>query len=133
MAIIEVIAKGHLPRVSYPSVANDKGDNEIISGAVRRSSGIYLTAEETPGKSQLGDRLMKAERPVIASNWTPYLPMNDPQLVRKGVGRKEGRKEGVKNDREGKSNRRILKFLHTTQSIEENLWCIFKISSILGQ
>ena len=28
----------------------------MILGAVRRSSGIYLTAEENPGKSQLGDR-----------------------------------------------------------------------------
>ena len=30
---------------SVTSVANDKGDNEKIPGAVHRSPGIYLTAE----------------------------------------------------------------------------------------
>jgi hypothetical protein len=37
---------------------NDKGANEIglIQKAVHRSPGIYLTAEENPGKPQLGDR-----------------------------------------------------------------------------
>ena len=44
---------------SVKSVANDKGDNEMILGAVHRSPGICLTAEENPRKSQLGDRLMK--------------------------------------------------------------------------
>ena len=39
-------------------VANDMGDNEIPEG-MHRSRGIYLTAEENPGKPQLGDRLMK--------------------------------------------------------------------------
>ena len=43
---------------SVASVTNDKGDNEMILGAVHRSSGIYLTAEENPRKPQL-DRLMK--------------------------------------------------------------------------
>ena len=33
---------------SVTSVANDKGDNEMILGAVRRSPGICLTAEENP-------------------------------------------------------------------------------------
>ena len=31
---------------SVASVANDKGDNEIIPGAVHRSPGIYLTVKE---------------------------------------------------------------------------------------
>ena len=31
---------------SFTSVANDKGDNEMILGAVHRSPGICLTAEE---------------------------------------------------------------------------------------
>jgi hypothetical protein len=31
-----------------PSVANDKGDNEMIPGAVHRSPDICLTAEELP-------------------------------------------------------------------------------------
>ena len=40
---------------SVTSVANDKGDNEMLLGAVRRSPGICLTAEEDPGKPQLGE------------------------------------------------------------------------------
>ena len=44
---------------SVTSVANDKGDNEMILGAVHRSPSICLTAEENPRKPQLGDRLMK--------------------------------------------------------------------------
>ena len=44
---------------SIMSVANDKGDNEMIPGAVRRSSGICLKADENPGKPQLGVHLMK--------------------------------------------------------------------------
>ena len=43
---------------SVTSVANDKGDNEMIPGAVHRSLGICITAEENSGKSQLGHRLM---------------------------------------------------------------------------
>ena len=35
---------------SVTSVSNDKGDNEIILGAVHRPPGIYLTAEENPRK-----------------------------------------------------------------------------------
>ena len=37
---------------SVTSVANDKGDGH-------RTPGICLTAEENPGKPQIGDRLMK--------------------------------------------------------------------------
>ena len=45
---------------SVTSVANDKGDNEMILGAVHRSPGICFTAEKNLGKPQLGDgRLMK--------------------------------------------------------------------------
>ena len=40
-------------------VTNDKGDNEMILGAVHRSPGMCLTAEENPRKPQLRDRLMK--------------------------------------------------------------------------
>ena len=46
---------------SVTSVANDKGDNEMILGAVHRSPGICLIAEENPRKPQLGDRLMKSK------------------------------------------------------------------------
>ena len=44
---------------SVTSVANDKGDNEMIPGTVHRS-GVCLTTEETAGKPQLGDRLTKS-------------------------------------------------------------------------
>ena len=40
---------------SVTSVSNDKGDNETILGAVHRSPGICLTAEENARKPQLGD------------------------------------------------------------------------------
>ena len=43
---------------SAMSVANDKGDNDMILGAVYRSPGICLTVEENPRKPRLGDRLM---------------------------------------------------------------------------
>ena len=33
---------------SVTSVANDKGNNEMILGAVHRSPGICITAEENP-------------------------------------------------------------------------------------
>ena len=48
-----------LAQVSHQShwSAKDNGDNEMILGTVHRSPGIYLTAEETPGKPQLGLRL----------------------------------------------------------------------------
>jgi hypothetical protein len=37
--------------------ANEKGDNEMILGAVHKYPGIYLTAEENPKEPQLGDSL----------------------------------------------------------------------------
>ena len=39
---------------SVTSLSNDKGDNEMIPGAVHRSPAICLKAEENPGKHQLG-------------------------------------------------------------------------------
>jgi hypothetical protein len=41
------------------SVANDKGDNKMILGAVHRSPTICFTAEENTRKPKLADRLMK--------------------------------------------------------------------------
>ena len=35
--------------------ANDKGDNEMILGAVHRSPGICFTAEVNPGNPKLGN------------------------------------------------------------------------------
>ena len=63
------LANGHLPRVSC-LLANDKGANDVEIGAVHRSLGIYLTAEESPGKPQLED--------YAASHcfgWAHYLQM----------------------------------------------------------
>ena len=51
--------------------ANYKGDNAMIPEAVPRSPGIYFMTEENPEKPQLGDRLMKAVRPL---KWGPLLP-----------------------------------------------------------
>ena len=45
--------------VSVTSVANDKGDNEMILGAVHKSPGHCLIAEETLRNPQLEDPLMK--------------------------------------------------------------------------
>ena len=45
-----VLAIGHLPRVSFQS-SNDKGDNEMIPGALHKPPGIYLTVEENPDKT----------------------------------------------------------------------------------
>jgi hypothetical protein len=61
--------------VSVTSVTNDKGDNEIILGAVHRSPGICLTAEENPRKPQLGYHLMKGLCDQSASNGAPSLQM----------------------------------------------------------
>ena len=70
------LANGHLSRVLDQSrLTANKGDNEMIHGAVHRSPSIYLTTEENPGNPQLGDSLMKVVRLVIASVWVPYLEM----------------------------------------------------------
>ena len=47
----------HAPRSCQSHLpTNDKGDNEMILGAVDRCPHICLTAEENPGKPQRGDR-----------------------------------------------------------------------------
>ena len=62
----------------------------MIPGAVHRSPGICLTAEENPARRPSDEG---AVRPVIASNWVPFL-----QLMSVGShstsGREKGRKEG---------------------------------------
>ena len=58
----------------------------MILGAVHKSPGICLTAEENPRKLQLGDRLMKGLK------WGPFAPNEVGRIaqhVRKGEGRKE--------------------------------------------
>ena len=72
-ASVQLILKDHFPRVSRQSClsANYKSDNEMIPGAAHGSPGIYLRTEENSENPKLGDRLMKALRPVIASNGIP--------------------------------------------------------------
>ena len=81
---------------SLMSVVNDKGDNEMILGAVHRSPGICLTAEENPRKPQLGDCPMKG----LCNQSSPQMesfPLNEVgrivQHVKEGDGRKEGKDE----------------------------------------
>ena len=52
-----------------------KSDEEMEPGTVHRFLGIYFKAMEILGKPQLGDSLLKAVLPVIASNGVPYLQM----------------------------------------------------------
>ena len=63
---------------SVTSVTNDKGDNEMILGAVHRSPGICLTAEENSKlqkTSAKGPSDEGAVQPIIASNGVPFLQM----------------------------------------------------------
>ena len=62
-------------------------------GLVYRTPGIWLTGEENIGKPQLGDRLMKTVRSVIASIGAPYIRM-------KSVGSEcaPGREKEIKNE-----------------------------------
>ena len=73
---------------SVTSVANDKDDNEMILGAVHRSPGICLTAEENLRKPQLGDRLMKGLSCRL--KWSPFPPNEVGRIAqhdRKGEGK----------------------------------------------
>ena len=62
----------------------------MIPGAVHRSPGNCLTAEENHGKP-----LMKAVQPFIASNGVPYLQMRSVGPHSTPVWAKEGKKEGI--------------------------------------
>ena len=44
---------------SVTSVADNKGDNEMILGAVHRPPGICIAVDESLGEPQLGNRVMK--------------------------------------------------------------------------
>ena len=82
---------------SVTSVANDKGDNEMIPGTVHGSRGICLRAEENPGKPQLGDRLMKGLCDQSLSQWDSFPPNEvgrSAQYVRMGERSMEG-EDGV--------------------------------------
>jgi hypothetical protein len=61
-------------------------DNEMTPEALHRSTGIYLTAEESPGKPQLGDHLKKGCATSHRLKWGSF-PPNEvdriPQQVKK--------------------------------------------------
>ena len=86
------------PKATFPSVAsvtsvaNDKGDNEMILGAMHRSPDNCLTVEENPGKPQLGDRRMNELCDQSSPQMGPF-PPNEvgriAQHVRKGEGTKQ--------------------------------------------
>ena len=82
---------------SVTSIANDKGDNEMILGAVHISPGICLTAEQNSRKPQIGDHLMKGlcVRPVIASNGVHFLQMKSVGSHSTSGREKEGKREGL--------------------------------------
>ena len=97
----------HAPSVaSVTFVANDKGNNEMIPGAANRSPGICLTAEENPGKPQIGDFLMKAVWLAIASNVVSYFQMTSVESHSTYGREKEGKKGkmGFVSERERESH-----------------------------
>ena len=76
---------------SVTSVANHKGANEIILGAVHRSPDICVTAEENPTKPQQGDRLMKGCATSHRLKWGPF-PPNEVGRIAQHVRKEEERK-----------------------------------------
>ena len=89
---------------SVTSVGYDKGVNDMIPGALHRSPGTCLAAEGNLGKPQLGDRHMKAVRPVSASNGVLCLQMGS-----------VGSNSTLGRDNEGKMDRvRIFLFIIST-------------------
>ena len=61
--------------MSVTSVANDKGDNEMIPGAMHRS-GISLTAEENSGKPPGGELSYKSYNTSVFRNQVLMLSPN---------------------------------------------------------
>ena len=79
---------------SVTSVTNDKGDNEMVPGAVIRSPGNCLTTERNPRKLQLGVRMMKGLFDQSCLKLGPFPPNEvgrSVQYIRKRVETKEGR------------------------------------------
>ena len=86
-------AKCHLPRVSVTSVANEKSDNEMIPGAVHRSSDFpygWGNPRKTSGRTPSDEGAM---RPVIALNGVPFLLIRSVVSHSTSGREKEGKKE----------------------------------------
>ena len=86
------LANSHLSQVSHQShlLDNDKGDNEVKSGAVHKFPSIYLAAEENSRKF----RRLSAEGCVTSHclKWGPF-PPNDVSRVAQTVREEEGSKQ----------------------------------------
>ena len=89
---------------SVTSVSNDKGYNDMILGAVHRSPGIFLTAKENPGKSQLGDRLKKG----LCNQSSPQMG----SFSRNEVGRNVRHVRKVEGRRKGKDGEGAILFIY---------------------
>ena len=94
-APVRVSANDHLPRVSRQSrpSANDKGDNEMIPGALHRSPGIYFKAEKNPRVTSARRPSMKILRPVITSNGIPNFRIRPVGSYSTSGMEKKGKKE----------------------------------------
>ena len=79
---------------SVTSVANDNGGNKMILGAVHRSPGICLAAQENPKKPHLGDRLMKKFATSHRLKWDT-IPPNGVGSHSTSEWEKEGNKEEI--------------------------------------
>ena len=77
---------------SVTSVVNGKGDNKMIPGAVHRSSGTCLKAEEIPGNPSVRRPSDEGAMRPVHLKWGPFPPNKVGKIaqhVRKGVGRKK--------------------------------------------
>ena len=80
---------------SVTSVANDKGDNEMILGAVHSSPGFALRLRKPRKTSARRPSDEGAVRPVIASNGVPFLQMRPVGSHSTSGRKKEGKKESM--------------------------------------
>ena len=63
----------------------------MIPGAVHRSPGICLKAEENLGKPQLRERMMRVRAASHRLKWGPLLQNEVSRIVRKEEGNKGGK------------------------------------------
>ena len=77
-------------------LSDDKSEYEVKPGVLHVSPRIYLTAEEIPGRSHLGDRVNPVQ-PVIAWNGAPQFQMTYVRSHSMSWGRKKERMERENN------------------------------------
>ena len=76
--------------LNVTSVTNDKGDNEMILGAVHRSPGICLTAEENPARRPSDEGAVSISHRL---KWGPFPPNEVGRIAQHSGREKEGNKE----------------------------------------